>query len=120
MAMPDLETYSSEDLRELLDVRDLPNDLATEAWEMLEKHKLAFGFDGRLGNHPTKARIRTKEEAQPISLPMYASSPAKRQVIDQQIDLWYQQGIIEPSKSPWGAPVIIAYRNGKPRFCVDY
>lgn len=23
-------------------------------------------------------------------------------------------------KSPWGAPVVIAYRNSKPRFCIDY
>ncbi|PBK70882.1 hypothetical protein ARMSODRAFT_839793, partial [Armillaria solidipes] len=115
-AMPDLGTYSSADIRELLDVGDLPTELANDAWEMLERHKQAFGFDGRLGNHPTKARIRTQEGIQPISLPMYASSPAKRQIIDKQINIWYQQGIIEASKSPWGAPVVIAYRNGKPCF----
>ncbi len=49
-----------------------------------------------------------------------SASPAKREVINRQIDDWYAQGIIEPSKSPWGAPVVIAYRNGKPQFCVDY
>ncbi|PBK63535.1 hypothetical protein ARMSODRAFT_894293, partial [Armillaria solidipes] len=114
--MPDTEVHRSADLRSLLDMGDLPSDLAEEAWSMLENHNRAFGFDGRLGNHPTKARIRTQEGVEPISLPMYASSPAKRQVIDKQIDLWYEQGIIEPSKSPWGAPVVIAYQNGKPRF----
>jgi len=37
-------------------------------------------------------------------------------------DNWWpiEQGVIEPSKSPWSAPVVIAYRNGKPRFCVNY
>ena len=30
------------------------------------------------------------------------------------------QIVIEPSMSPWSAPVVIAYRNGKPRFCIDY
>ncbi len=40
--------------------------------------------------------------------------------MDKQLDARFQQGIIKPSKSPWSAPVVIAYRNGKPRFCVDY
>jgi Reverse transcriptase (RNA-dependent DNA polymerase) len=29
-------------------------------------------------------------------------------------------GVIEPSKSPWGFPALISYRNGKPRMCIDY
>jgi hypothetical protein len=41
-------------------------------------------------------------------------------VIDSQLEKWFEQGVIEPSSSPWSAPVVIAYRNGKPRFCVDY
>ncbi|PBK88633.1 hypothetical protein ARMGADRAFT_937370 [Armillaria gallica] len=118
--MPDIETYDSANLQNLLDVRDLPADLAQDAWKMLDNHKLAFGFDGQLGNHPTKARIRMQEGVQPISLPMYASSPAKRLVINQQINTWYQQGIIKLSKSPWEAPIVITYRNGKPCFCIDY
>ncbi|SJL03600.1 uncharacterized protein ARMOST_06957 [Armillaria ostoyae] len=119
-AMPELESHSANELRSLLDVGDLPEEFKEQAWSMLERHVKVFGFNGRLGNHPTKVRIRTKEDAQPISLPMYASSPAKREVIDKQIDVWYEKGIIEPSKSPWGAPIVIAYRNNKPRFCIDY
>ena len=56
----------------------------------------------------------------PISVPMYHASPQKREIIDEQLNTWFEQGVIEPSKSPWSAPVVIAYRNGKPRFCVDY
>jgi hypothetical protein len=41
-------------------------------------------------------------------------------VIKEQLEKWYHQGVIEPSISPWSAPVVIAYWNGKPRFCVDY
>ena len=36
------------------------------------------------------------------------------------MDSWLELGVIEPSQSPWGAPVVITYRNGKPRFCIDY
>ena len=51
---------------------------------------------------------------------MAGSSPEKRSIINEQIDTWFKQGVIEPSKSLWSVPVVIAYHNGKPRFCVDY
>ncbi|THH32421.1 hypothetical protein EUX98_g1748 [Antrodiella citrinella] len=117
---PDNQVYSSKDLEKILDVGDLPEHLKPQAWEMLRKRIKVFGFDGRLGHLETKCHIRTKEGVQPISVPMYASSPAKRQVIDEQLQKWFEQEVIEPSKSPWSAPVVIIYRNGKPRFCVDY
>jgi hypothetical protein len=51
---------------------------------------------------------------------MYGASPAKREVIDKQLDAWFEAEVIEPSVSPWGFPCIVVYRNGKPRLCVDY
>ena len=36
------------------------------------------------------------------------------------MDSWLSLGVIEPSKSPWGFPALIAYRGGKPRMCIDY
>jgi hypothetical protein len=119
-ALPDPTIYPSDKMRELLDVGDLPDHLQERAWEMLQSHVQAFGFDGRLGHYPGKVEIRTKEGQRPICLPMYGSSPEKRRVIDEQLDKWFELGVIEASRSPWGAPIVIAYRNGKPRFCVDY
>ena len=46
-----------------------------------------------------------------ISMTLYYALPAKREVIDKQLDLWLSQGVIEESKSPWGAPIIIVYCN---------
>lgn len=54
-AMPDLEVYSSKGIRKWLDIGELLEELQESAWEMLEQHEKAFGFDGQLGNHPTKA-----------------------------------------------------------------
>ena len=119
-AMPDPTVYPSDKLEELIDVGSLPEHLKEKAWAMLRKRIKAFGFDGRLGNLPAKVHIRTVDGQVLISTPMYNASPQKRVVIDEQIDKWFEQGVIEPSKSPWSAPVVIAYRNGKPRFCVDY
>jgi hypothetical protein len=73
-----------------------------------------------LGRHPAEAKVHLHEYVTPISMPMYTASPAKHLAINKQMDKWIKQDIIEPSVSPWGAPVVIAYRNGKPRFCVDY
>lgn len=53
-------------------------------------------------------------------MPPYPASPAKREVIDKQIDEWLRLEIIEDSKSAWGAPVLIVWRNEKPRLCIDY
>ena len=36
------------------------------------------------------------------------------------MDKWIKQDVIESSVSPWGAPIVIVYHNGKPCFCVDY
>ncbi|EJD35879.1 hypothetical protein AURDEDRAFT_37847, partial [Auricularia subglabra TFB-10046 SS5] len=83
---------------------------------LFKKHQAAFGLDGRLGEVDAQAKIRTKEGVEPVSLPMHGASPEKRRVIEEQLEKWFSQGVIEPSASPWGAPVVIVYRNGKARF----
>jgi len=50
----------------------------------------------------------------------YHTSLEKRKDIDKQIDKWFTQGVIHESNSPWGAPVIVVYRNGKVHVCIDY
>lgn len=118
--MPDPREYSSADMEKLLDVGSLPEELKERAWAMLQKRVNTFAFDGRLGHHPSKVHIRTVEGQTPIAVPMYNSSPAKKAVIEEQLKKWFELGVIEASKSPWSAPVVITYRNGKARFCVDY
>ena len=119
-AMPDPTIYPSSKLEELIDVGTLPEHLKARAWEMLRRREKAFGFDGRLGHLDAKVHIRTVDGQVPISAPMYGASPEKRKIIEAQLERWFKQGVIEPSKSPWSAPVVIAYRHSKPRFCVDY
>ena len=119
-AMLDPTTYLSFKMEELINVGSLPDHLKESAWEMLRRRQKAFGFDGCLGHLPTKVHIRTVDGQVPIAVPMYGSSLEKRRVMDKQMDKWFEQEVIEPSKCPWSAPVVIAYRNGKPTFCVDY
>ncbi|KAF8999740.1 hypothetical protein BDZ89DRAFT_899661, partial [Hymenopellis radicata] len=114
--VPDPTVYASEELRTLIDIGTVPDSLKEESRQMLEKNINAFGFDGRLGHVETKAKIRTPEGQDPISVPMYNASPVKRTVIEAQLDAWFVQDVIEPLSSPWAAPVVIVYRNGKARF----
>jgi hypothetical protein len=103
-------------------VSSLPNSSNTEvpAAPPVTRNAAAFGVDGRLGHIEAKADIPLKLGIQPISAPMYGAPPAKREVIDKQAHVWYEAGVIEPSKSPWGFPAVVVCRNGKPRFAVDY
>src|SRR6202023_1735700 len=84
------------------------------------KHQKAFGLDARLGNYPADVEIPLRWEVKEASLAPYPASPAKREVIDKQVDDWLQLDVIEPSKSAWGFPVLIVYCNSKPSLCIDY
>jgi hypothetical protein len=118
---PDLMMHSSKDLESLVDITaDAPERIHELMIKLLRKHVKAFGFDDCLGSLDPKATICLKKGTLPISVPMYGASPAKCQFIDEQMDKWIHQEVIEPSSSPWAAPVIIVYHHGKPHFCVDY
>ncbi|KAB5587895.1 Retrovirus-related Pol polyprotein [Ceratobasidium theobromae] len=119
--VPDYEHVPSE---RLLQEMHFAEELSQPDRKKLEKvvmsNHLSFGLDGRLGSHPAKVEINLRPDTKEISLAPYGASPAKREVIDKQIDDWLRLEVIEPSKSPWGFPVIVVYRNNKPRVCIDY
>lgn len=108
---------------QLLAEVNISKDLSATQRQQLEavilRNQGAFGLDGRLGNFEERIDIPLKPGAVPVSLPPFPVSPAKREVIDKQMDSWIKLGVIEPSKSPWAAPVFIVYRNSKPRMVID-
>ena len=108
-------------LRETIDVDpELETSQRDTLYKVVKRNQTVFGFNGRLGHYKTKVHIKLIPGTKPISSPPYHALPAKREAIDKQIDLWLEQDVIEESKSPWGAPVIIVYHNNKPRMCIDY
>ena len=57
----------------------------------------------------------------PIKVPPRRVSVNYHSEVQQQINTMLQQGIIEPSSSPWMAPaVFVRKKNGEIRLCVDY
>ena len=100
---------------------DVPEEFQKPLADVLRKNVAAFGINGRLGKVEAKVSIPLKEDASgPVSVPMYAASPAKREVIDKQMKAWFEAEVIEPSVSPWGFPVVVVYHNGKARLAIDY
>lgn len=99
---------------------DIPADVLPRLTEVLKRNANAFGVNGRLGQVDAQVDVPLKAGLHPVSVPMYGASPAKREVIDKQVNAWFEASVIEPSKSPWGFPVVVVYRNGKPRLVVDY
>lgn len=64
--------------------------------------------------------IKTVDE-KPISVPPYRLSPPRKETLQHEIKAMLAEGIIQPSTSPWAAPVVmIPKANGSVRVCVDY
>ena len=65
--------------------------------------------------------IELKEDANIPKKKMYRLTPREKDVMDQQIRELLDKGLIQPSISPYGAPVIFAKKaDGSLRMCIDY
>ncbi|KAF9018485.1 hypothetical protein BDZ89DRAFT_902444, partial [Hymenopellis radicata] len=110
------EEASEEEVAKLVNLGpDIPDHIRPRLLALLKKREGAFGVSGRLGKVSMEVPIPLKEGSRPVSKPMYAASPLKREVIEKQVNDWFEKGVIEKSVSPWGFPCVVVFRNGKPR-----
>ncbi|GFW93780.1 retrovirus-related Pol polyprotein from transposon 297 [Trichonephila clavipes] len=67
-----------------------------------------------------KHRIFTGDHA-PINQRAYRVSPTERRIIHEEVQKMLDEGIVQPSESPWSSPVVLVRKkDGSWRFCVDY
>ncbi|GFW42577.1 retrovirus-related Pol polyprotein from transposon 297 [Trichonephila clavipes] len=68
-----------------------------------------------------KHRIFTGDHA-PINQRAYRVSPTERRIIHEEVQKMLDEGIVQPSESPWSSPVVLVRKKkyGSWRFCVDY
>jgi hypothetical protein len=65
--------------------------------------------------------INVPEGVKPINRPPFRMSPAELDELQRQLNELQSLGLIRPSSSPWGAPVLfVKKKNGEMRMCIDY
>ena len=63
-------------------------------------------------------RLTTEE---PVRSKPYPVPHAKKETIQQEVEMMLRMGVIEMSSSPYASPVVlVGKKDGKNRFCVDY
>jgi len=57
----------------------------------------------------------------PASRPLFRYSPREVEEIKSQLTELLTKGLVQPSSSPWGAPVLfVRKKDGRLRMCIDY
>jgi hypothetical protein len=65
--------------------------------------------------------IELEPGAKPPYLRIYHMSPLELEEVKRQLTELIDMGFIQPSKSPYGAPILfVPKKNGKLRMCIDY
>ncbi|MCG7874778.1 MAG: retropepsin-like aspartic protease, partial [Candidatus Thiodiazotropha endolucinida] len=77
--------------------------------------------DGTLGQtNLVEHDIETRDN-RPIKIPPRSIPIFKRDQVDEELQKMLDQGIVEPSDSPWSAPIcLLKKKDGSCRFCIDF
>ena len=79
------------------------------------------GPDGQLGQTDLVEHCINTEDIKPIKIPPRRLPISQRDIAGIEIDKMLRDDIIEPSSSPWSAPIVLVKkRDQSTRFCVDY
>ena len=77
--------------------------------------------DGQLGCTDRNRHTIDTGDARPIRQVPRRLAPSQHEIAKKEINKMLDQGTIEPSDSPWAAPIVlVAKKDGTTRFCVDY
>ncbi|KAJ9520727.1 hypothetical protein QJQ45_007586 [Haematococcus lacustris] len=115
--------YVTSNIVETIDER--LNDLKVSApvKRLINEYHTIFSEELR-GLPPTRKVAHTiplEPGAKPPFRPMYRMSPAELQEVERQIKELLAHDLIEPSSSPFGAPVLFVTKaDGSLRMCIDY
>ncbi|EPS59216.1 hypothetical protein M569_15593 [Genlisea aurea] len=103
---------------------DLTEEEQAQLKDLLEEFKDIFGDKLQVTapvRHDMPEVIPIQPGARIPNRPLYRYSPVEQKEIERQVQQMLQQGIIEPSTSPYGAPVLLVKKPDNTwRFCIDY
>lgn len=90
---------------------------------VLRDHSAIFGKlpKGVPPSRGVEHEIELEPGAKPPYLRIYHMSPLELAEVKRQLTDLIDMGLIQPSKSPYGAPILfVPKKNGKLRMCIDY
>ena len=65
--------------------------------------------------------LKLKPGTQPIRQKLRDLNPRMEANLQEQVDDWLEQGVIEPSESPWSSPLVpVRKKDGSTRWAVDF
>lgn len=104
-------------------IKETTNTEVPQAVDQLLK-EFVHVFDEPQGLPPARVfdhSIPLLPGAKPVNLRPYRYNPAQKDEIERQVADMLQQGIIQPSSSPFSSPVLLVLKKDLTwRFCIDY
>ena len=110
-------------LEDLQPESDTLSNEEREQWRVfLSKYNHLFALDkSELGSTNVITHSINTGDHPPIRQAVRRTPFALRQHVDDLVQEMLNQGIIQPSQSPWASPIVLVKKkDGTTRFCVDY
>jgi len=120
----DIEVYEEPETDD--NIVKIENDLSQVKDDRIRKMLMEFSSitTSELSSTPcavTEHHIELIDGAKPYKRAYYRVNPKERQFIDEQIVKLLELGIIAPSRSSWGSPIVLVKKHdGSFRMCIDF
>ena len=120
--VPDNTSRRQEELKRAVGEFDLPEEEKEMFLSFLTGYHRAFSLEeGERGETDLVHMEINTGDAYPRKQRMRRMPFALWQEVARQLRSMQENGVIQPSKSPWASPVVLVRkRDGSHRFCVDY
>ena len=119
--------FSGERLQQLrsslcLESSNVSADQAQQVEDLVLEYADVFALDSsELGSTDLVTHSIETGDSPPIKQPVRRIPFALRQSVEEMVRSMVEQGVVEPSHSPWSSPVVLVEKkDGSKRFCVDY
>ena len=116
------EEWREKHLLKLLKFEDVPAAELNQLKEFLTRHHTVFSLEkGKRGETDIVTMSIDTGESSPVRQPPRFLPFVLRGAVVKQLHDMQQNGVIQPSSSPWTSPVVmVRKKDGSHRFCVDY
>ncbi|TPP63242.1 Transposon Ty3-I Gag-Pol polyprotein [Fasciola gigantica] len=117
-----IEGDHSKDIDNLTKSVDAPPQTIKQLTNLINNYTDVFAWDGtKLGRTGVVRHAINTGQAQPIKLHDRKIPPCHEALVRNMIQEMLDNNVIQPSNSPWAAPVVLVKKkDGGLRLCVDY